>query len=80
MLINHPPAHGPKFPPGTTRLLRCIEKLADTPYPPGVKKLKAEIPLFRIREGDYRIIYTVENDRLLILIARIGHRGNIYRS
>jgi mRNA interferase RelE/StbE len=60
------------------RLFERIEKLAGDPYPPGVKKLKAKIDLFRVRVGDYRIIYTVQDDRFVVLVVRIGDRRDIY--
>ncbi len=60
------------------RLLDRIEKLAEEPYPPGAKKLKAEIDLFRVRVGDYRIVYTVQDDSFVVLIVRVGDRRDIY--
>ena len=60
------------------RLLTRIEKLAEDPYPSGVRKLRAEIDLFRIRVGDYRIIYTVQNDTFVVLIVRIGDRRDVF--
>ncbi len=57
-----------------------IAKLADDPYPLGHKKLKGNLKDFvRIRFGDYRIIYQVENEKLVILVIRIGHRQNVYK-
>jgi len=60
------------------RILRRIEMLAVDPRPPGSVKLTGE-EAYRVRVGDYRIIYTIEDDRLLILIIDIGHRGDVYR-
>jgi mRNA interferase RelE/StbE len=60
------------------RVLRRIEMLAADPRPPGSVKLTGE-EAYRVRVGDYRIIYTIENDRLLVLIIDIGHRGDVYR-
>ncbi len=60
------------------RLLERIDRLAEEPYPPDVKKLRSEIDLFRIRAGDYRIIYTVQNDKFMVLIVRVGDRRDIY--
>ncbi len=56
-----------------------IRALAEQPYPPGAQKLQGGEGLFRIRIGDYRLIYTVEHHRLVVLIVRVGHRRNIYR-
>lgn len=56
-----------------------ILALADDPHPAGAKKLEGSTDLFRVRVGDYRILYRVERHRLLILIIRVGHRRGIYR-
>lgn len=56
-----------------------IDRLAENPFPPGAKKLHAEEPFFRIRAGDYRIIYSVEGRELLVIIVKIGHRKDVYR-
>lgn len=61
-----------------SRLLKRIEQLAEDPYPQGAKKLKGETDLFRVRAGDYRIIYTVQNDRFVVLIVKVGDRRDIY--
>ncbi|MBF0437914.1 MAG: type II toxin-antitoxin system RelE/ParE family toxin, partial [Magnetococcales bacterium] len=47
--------------------------------PPGVTKLKGLPNVYRIREGNYRIIYSIQDDRLVILIIKIGHRREVYR-
>ena len=52
--------------------------LADNPRPPGSIKLKGE-DSYRIRVGDYRIIYTIQDDRLIVLVIEVGHRRDIYR-
>lgn len=58
---------------------RRIFALVDNPYPPGCRKLVGIKDLFRIRAGDYRIIYQVKRAVLLVLVIRIGHRREIYR-
>ena len=55
-----------------------ILTLADEPRPEGVKKLKGTNDLYRIRISDYRIIYKIRDNELLILIVKIGHRKNVY--
>ena len=60
------------------RILSSIEKLSTEPFPHGCKKLKGEKNLWRIRVGDYRIIYSVFSDILLIDIIRIRHRKEVY--
>lgn len=62
------------------RLRPRIESLAQSPRPGGVKKLSASENLYRIREGDYRVIYQVQDKVLLILVLKIGHRRDIYRT
>jgi len=56
-----------------------IQSLADNPRPPGVEKLGGEERLYRVRVGDYRVVYSIEDDVLLVLVVRIGHRGEVYR-
>jgi mRNA interferase RelE/StbE len=58
---------------------RHISVLGDNPYPPGCRKLAGSKDLFRIRAGDYRIIYQVKRVVLIVLVIRIGHRREIYR-
>ncbi len=61
------------------RILRAVEQLATNPFPATVRKLTGAERSYRIREGDYRIIYTVEADELMIEIVRVGHRKDVYR-
>ena len=53
--------------------------LAENPYPPGARKLEGGEGFFRIRAGDYRVIYHVEGRRLVVLVIRVGHRREVYR-
>ncbi|MFZ0927442.1 MAG: type II toxin-antitoxin system RelE/ParE family toxin [Syntrophobacteraceae bacterium] len=62
------------------RISDRIETLAVDPRPAGCKKLVDTESLYRLHEGDYRIIYQVKDDALLVLIVRIGHRGDVYRN
>lgn len=61
------------------RLIPRIDALARQPRPAGVKKLANDEGLYRIRSGDYRIIYQIQDRALLILIVSIGHRRDVYR-
>ncbi len=62
------------------KISAAIGKLAENPRPGGVKKLKGEgEDLYRIRAGDYRVIYTINDGIKIITILRIGHRKDIYR-
>ena len=66
--------------PVQKRILRRVERLEDQPRPKTAEKLKGTSePLYRIREGDYRIIYAIKDDRLIVLVVRIGHRSEVYR-
>jgi len=60
------------------QLIKRIESLSANPYPSNCKMLHSKEKLFRIRSGSYRIIYQVQHEKLLIIIALIGHRGSIY--
>jgi len=59
-------------------LISVIQKLAQNPMPSGYKKLKGRDG-YRIRKGDYRILYEIFDSTILVHIVAIGHRGNIYR-
>lgn len=61
------------------RILAKIEALAIQPRPPGCVMLAGASRLWRIRTGVYRIIYQIEDDRLIITVIKIGHRRDVYR-
>ena len=61
------------------RIAATLESLAKTPRPPGIEKLKGHDQRYRVRCGDYRIIYEIEDQVLIILVLRIGHRRQVYR-
>ena len=56
----------------------AIEALAEEPYPRGAKKLRGHPGLWRIRVGGWRVVYTVEDDRLVVLGLMIAARGDVY--
>ena len=60
------------------RIYAAIELLGDNPQPPLAVKIKGSSYL-RVRVGDYRILYSIDSGRLIILIIEIGHRREIYR-
>jgi mRNA interferase RelE/StbE len=60
------------------RIVQKIQNLTDDPRPPGCKKLTGE-EKYRIRSGNYRILYLIEDDILIIYIVKIGHRREVYR-
>ncbi|QPK83925.1 type II toxin-antitoxin system RelE/ParE family toxin [Corynebacterium qintianiae] len=61
------------------RLLDAIESLASDPRPPGSIQLKGGSGEFRIRVGDYRVVYDIHHDELVVLVLRVGHRREVYR-
>jgi mRNA interferase RelE/StbE len=56
----------------------AIAGLADNPRPHGYKKLKGE-DAYRIRVGDYRIIYEIDDDKIIVTVVSVGHRKDIYK-
>jgi mRNA interferase RelE/StbE len=60
------------------RVARSIRALEDNPFPAGVKRLKGREE-FRIRVGDYRILYVVDHESQSVTISAIGHRRDVYR-
>ena len=61
------------------KLVAVLRKLAENPRPGKVTKLKGLDELYRVRVGNYRIVYTIEEKKLLILIVRIAHRKDVYK-
>lgn len=61
-------------------IIHKIELLKAKPRPEGSAKLRGSTDLFRIRHGDYRIIYQIQKSVLIIIIIRIGHRREIYKT
>ncbi len=70
-LSDIPPKH-------LRRIVARIRALADDPRPPGSKKLCAQ-EKYRIRQGDYRVLYQIEDDIPAIYIIMIAHRRDVYR-
>lgn len=61
------------------RIMSAVETLASNPFPQGVTKLKGSDRTYRIRIGDYRVVYIVEETVLLIEIIRVRHRKDVYQ-
>lgn len=61
------------------RIMHRIRALADDPRPAGCEKLSGQ-ERYRVRQGVYRIIYEIEDARLTVLIVKVGHRREVYRS
>lgn len=66
-------------PPVARRVLLAIEKLADNPRPPGCVKLQGSQNEWRIRIGDWRVVYTVDDKGKLVDIVAVRHRSDVYR-
>ncbi len=60
------------------RILDTIHALSEDPRAPGVEKLSGQ-ERYRVREGDYRIIYEVKDDQVIVVVVKIGHRKDVYR-
>lgn len=60
------------------KVLERIEALAENPRPTGAEKL-AGVELWRIRQGEYRIVYSIEDNALTVWIVKVGHRREVYR-
>jgi len=61
------------------RIVSRIQGLAGAPRPTGSQKLAGESERFRIRQGAYRIVYALDDDRRIVLVIKIGHRREVYR-
>lgn len=64
--------------PDRKRIGRKIDALAEEPRPTGCRKLQGAEDLYRIRSGDYRVIYQVQDEVLVVLVIMIRHRGTVY--
>ena len=63
----------------SARILERIESLAQQPRPPGARKLHGEQQLWRIRVGDYRVVYSVDDRQRVVDVVRVRHRREVYR-
>jgi len=61
------------------RILRSISLLASDPRPSGCRKMSGYDDIYRLRIGDYRVIYEVDGRRIIVVILKIGHRREVYR-
>jgi len=66
-------------PPDISRLVQKIGTLSDEPRPSGTQMLKGDNRCFRLRQGDYRIVYEVNDVSREIIIIKIGHRREVYQ-
>jgi mRNA interferase RelE/StbE len=61
------------------RIMQRIRSLADDPRPAGCERLSSQ-EQYRVRQGAYRIIYEIKDNRLIVLIVKVGHRRDVYRN
>ena len=61
------------------KIVRRIERLSDEPRPPGCEKLAGHSDRYRIRQSHYRIVYSIADDVLIVIVVKIGHRSTVYR-
>jgi mRNA interferase RelE/StbE len=60
------------------RILRRFDQIAENPHGPGCEKLSGQ-DRYRIRQGDYRIVYEIRDEVLLVVVVKVGHRREVYR-
>jgi len=61
------------------RIIRTLEALSEEPRPPGARKIVGGEDLYRLRVGDYRVVYQIKEEIFTIWVIRIGHKRDIYR-
>lgn len=66
-------------PTDVVRIIAAVEALAEDPLPSGCVKLSGSERCYRIRVGDYRILYEVQGDCLVIEVIKVGHRRDVYK-
>jgi mRNA interferase RelE/StbE len=67
-------------PSARRRIQAAVELLAEQPRPSGAKKLVGGDREWRVRTGDYRIVYEISDEALLVLLLAVGHRREVYRA
>ncbi len=61
-----------------SRLLKCFEALAEDPRGKGCEKLSGQ-EKYRLRQGSYRIVYEIQDDVLVVIVIKVGHRRDVYK-
>ena len=61
------------------RIIKRIQELSSDPRPPGCEKLSGHDDKYRVRQGTYRIVYTISDVGLVVCIVKVGHRKEVYR-
>jgi len=65
--------------PNRERIVKAAQLLSSNPHPPAAKHLTGTVGTFRIRTGAWRLLYTVRDRELIVLIVKVGHRSDVYR-
>lgn len=65
--------------PGRRRVQAAIDLLAEEPRPPGARQLVGGAGEWRVRTGDFCIIYDIRDEELLVLVVKVGHRRDVYQ-
>jgi mRNA interferase RelE/StbE len=60
------------------KILATIDGLSEEPRPPGAKRLSGQ-ERYRVRQGDYPIVYEVRDDEVIVAVLKVGHRRDVYR-
>ena len=61
------------------RIVSRIQSLDENPRPFGCEKLSGPLDRYRVREGNYRIVYSIDDEKLLVDVVKVGHRKDVYR-
>ena len=61
------------------QIVSRIARLADDPRPHGCEKLAGHLDRYRVRQGNYRIVYSVGDNVLIVIVVKVGHRSSVYR-
>ncbi len=64
--------------PDLRRIMERIARLADNPRPPGCERLSGQ-EKYRVRQGNYRIVYSIQDAQLVVWVVKVGHRREVYR-
>jgi len=61
------------------RMIDRLDSLERQPRPHGIQKLKGDLDNYRIRVGDYRVLYRIDEDRKAVFVYAVGHRKDVYK-
>lgn len=67
------------YKPSAAKVKAAINTLSENPRPAGCKKLEGSLNEYRIRVGTYRVVYTIADDVLTVVVIKIAHRKEVYR-